>query len=180
MTETPGIVSLRRMAAEDKARVLAWRNLPDVAAYMFTDHRITVAEHDDWFASALDDETRRYWIIELDSLPVGLADLTDISAVQKRASVGLYLADPRVRGRGVGIAADRLIIRYAFEELGLDKLSADVLTTNEAGMKVHLHHGFRVDGILRDHVIKAGRRVDVATLSLLREEWSDPESPPRG
>jgi RimJ/RimL family protein N-acetyltransferase len=47
-------------------------------------------------------------------------------------------------------------------------------------MKVHLHHGFRVDGILRGHVIKAGRRVDVATLSLLRDEWSDTASPSEG
>ncbi|MFL5684274.1 MAG: UDP-4-amino-4,6-dideoxy-N-acetyl-beta-L-altrosamine N-acetyltransferase [Chloroflexota bacterium] len=179
MSPTPGTVTLRRMAPEDKDRVLAWRNQPDVAAYMFTDHRITPAEHERWFASAMDDGTRRYWIIELDTVPVGLADLTEISAVQKRASVGLYLADPRVRGRGIGAAADLLVIRYAFAELGLEKLSAEVLTTNEAGLKVHLHHGFRVDGILRQHVIKAGRRVDVATLSLLREEWSDPTSSPQ-
>lgn len=178
MSATAEPVRLRRMSVADKARVLAWRNLPEVSAYMFTDHRITLAEHDDWFSAALDDGARRYWIIELDDMPVGLADLTEISAAQKRATVGLYLADPRVRGRGVGVAADRLIIRYAFEDLGLEKLSAEVLVTNEPGMKVHLHHGFRVDGILRDHVIKGGRRVDVATLSLLRDEWSDTESPP--
>jgi UDP-4-amino-4,6-dideoxy-N-acetyl-beta-L-altrosamine N-acetyltransferase len=179
MSATAGTVTLRRMALEDKDRVLAWRNQPDVAVQMFTDHLITVAEHDRWFAAAMDDATRRYWIIELDAMPVGLADLTEISAVHKRASVGLYVAEAHVRGHGIGAATDLLMIRYAFTELGLEKLSAEVLSTNEAGMNVHLHHGFRVDGILRAHVIKAGRRVDVATLSLLRDEWSDAAPPAR-
>ena len=97
MSATAEAVTLRRMSVEDRARVLAWRNLPEVSAYMFTDHRISLAEHDEWFSAALDDAGRRYWIIELDDIPVGLADLTDISTVQKRATVGLYLADPRVR-----------------------------------------------------------------------------------
>ena len=33
---------------------------------MYTDHRISDAEHARWFASAMTDETKRYWIIELD------------------------------------------------------------------------------------------------------------------
>jgi UDP-4-amino-4,6-dideoxy-N-acetyl-beta-L-altrosamine N-acetyltransferase len=167
-----GTVRLRRVVPADKDRILAWRNLPEVSAYMYTDHRISDAEHARWFAGALSDETRRYWIIELDGEPVGLASLSDISMAQKRAEVALYIADGRVRGRGVGAAADGLLIRYAFEELGLEKLCAEVLTTNEPGIEVHRHHGFRIDGVLRGHVIKAGRRVDVVTLGLLREEWT--------
>ncbi len=172
MSETGGAVSLRPLQLDDITRVLEWRNLPEVATYMYTDHRISDAEHARWFASAMTDETKRYWIIELDGVPVGVANLYDISALHKRASLALYLADQRVRGLGVGAAADSFLIRHAFEDLGLDKLCVEVLATNEAGVEVHRHHGFQVDGVLRRHVIKAGRRVDVVTLSLLRDEWA--------
>jgi len=171
MSESAEGVSLRRLGLDDVTRLLAWRNLPAVAAAMYTDHPISEAEHARWFARAMSDETMRYWIIELDGDPVGLAGLYDISMRQQRAYVALYLGDERVRGRGVGSAADMLLIRYAFEELGLDKLCAEVIATNEPGVEVHRHHGFKIDGVLRGHVIKAGRRVDVVTLSLLRDEW---------
>ena len=38
-------VELRPLMPGDKDRLLVWRNSPEVAAYMYTDHRITAAEH---------------------------------------------------------------------------------------------------------------------------------------
>ena len=172
MSEPESSVTLRPLGLEDITRVLEWRNLPEVATYMYTDHRISDAEHVRWFAAAMTDETKSYWIIEVNGEPVGVADLYDISRAHKRASLALYIADPRVRGLGIGSATDRFLIRYAFEELGLEKLSAEVIATNGPGVEVHQNHGFRVDGVLRRHVIKSGQRVDVVTLSLLRDDWA--------
>ena len=72
-------VRLRRLGAGDSDRVLAWRNLPEIRRWMYTDHVISKDEHDRWFASALVDERRCYWIVELDGQPVGLANLADIT-----------------------------------------------------------------------------------------------------
>ena len=63
--------------------------------------------------------SRRYWIIELEGPPVGLANLYDISVLHRRAYWAFYLASPEVRGRGVGSFAERFVIRHAFEELRL-------------------------------------------------------------
>jgi UDP-4-amino-4,6-dideoxy-N-acetyl-beta-L-altrosamine N-acetyltransferase len=171
-SETWASVALRPIGLDDMTRILAWRNLPEVASYMYTDHRISDAEHARWFASAMNDPTKRYWIIELDGEPVGLANLYDISEVQKRAYWAFYLADDRVRGKGVGSVTERFVMRHAFEDLGLDVLCCEVLATNAGVVKMHERYGFHVDGVLRRHVIKAGQRVDVVTMSLLRDEWA--------
>ncbi len=171
MSEASGSVNLRPLGLDDMVRVLGWRNLPQVAAYMYTDHRISDAEHARWFATAMNDDTKRYWIIELDGEPVGLANLYDISLAQKRASVALYIARETARGAGVGSATDGLLISQAFEMVGLDKLCAEVLANNERGIRVHQRNGFAIDGVLRGHVLKAGVRVDVVTMSLFREQW---------
>lgn len=171
MTEEGVSVALRPLALEDIRLVLTWRNLPQVSAYMYTDHQISDVEHARWFAGAMGDPSKRYWIIELDGEAVGVANLYDISESQRRASWAFYLADDRVRGRGVGSATERFVLRYAFEELGLDKLCCEVLATNGGVVKMHERYGFTVDGILRKHVSKEGVRVDVVTMSLLRDEW---------
>jgi len=172
MTETMSAVTLRDLRLDDITRILEWRNLPEVATYMYTDHWISEAEHSRWFAGAMSDETKRYWIIELDDAPVGLANLYDISALQRRCYWAFYLADDRVRGKGVGSFTERFVLRYVFEDLGLDKLCCEVLATNEAVVKMHQRYGFSIDGVLRSHVIKGGQRVDVVTMSLLRDEWA--------
>lgn len=172
MSETSSAVDLRPIGLNDMARVLRWRNLPEVADYMYTSHHITDAEHARWFAGAMNDGTKQYWIIELDGEPVGMANLYDISTLQKRAYWAFYLADDRVRGKGVGSATERFVMRHVFEDLGLEKLCCEVLATNEGVIKMHQRYGFKIDGLLRGHVIKAGERIDVVTMSLLRDEWT--------
>lgn len=176
MSETNSI-SLRNMRLEDIERVRAWRNQPEVARYMYTDHEISEAEHARWFGNALDSGDRKYWIIELDGNPVGLADLVDISERHRRASWAFYLADPSVRGRGVGSFTEKFVLRYAFEELGLNKLCCEVLGSNDAVVAMHQKFGFRVDGVLRQQIWKGDLFEDVVSMSITAEEYSSGGTP---
>ena len=164
-------VHLRRLAAGDGARVLAWRNSPDVARYMYSDHPIGEAEHAAWLQAALTRADRRIWIVELNGAPVGLASLTRIDRDRGCCDLALYLADPAVRGRGIGPAIDHLLLDHAFEHLGLRKVWCEVLADNVAGQRVHERCGFTREALLREHVTKAGVARDVVGLGLLRREW---------
>lgn len=166
--------ALRPMRLEDIVRVLEWRNLPEVGRYMYSDHHISEVEHARWFGSAMESSSRRYWIIELDGRPVGLANLYDISELHGRAYWAFYLADPSIRGRGVGSFVERSILRYAFKELGLNKLCCEVLGSNQQVIKMHERFGFRVDGTLRRHIRKSAGFEDVVTMSLLSEDAKSP------
>lgn len=165
-------VRMRLMAAEDSARVLAWRNLPEIRRWMYTDHVISQEEHDRWFAGALVNPTRRYWIIELDGAPVGLANLADIDLGQRRATWAYYLADPAVRGRGLGAFVEYFVIEHVFDDLGLDKLWCEVLVENEAVWKMHEAFGFQREALFRRHAWKSGVPSDVVGLGLLAGDWA--------
>jgi UDP-4-amino-4,6-dideoxy-N-acetyl-beta-L-altrosamine N-acetyltransferase len=169
-------VQLRPLDPADSERLYAWRNSPEVAAFMYTDHQITPGEHARWFAGIAGDPRRDYRIIEVDGEPAGLANFADIDPVQGRASWAYYLADPSVRGKGVGGYVEFLMIERAFGEpdhggLGLRKLWCEVLVTNEPVWKLHQKFGFRQEALLRAHVVKAGQPIDVVGLGLLAEEW---------
>ena len=45
-------VQMRPLADGDRDRLLAWRNQPEVARWMYSDHVISPDEHARWFAAA--------------------------------------------------------------------------------------------------------------------------------
>jgi len=165
-------VRLRRIAEQDSSRALAWRNSPEVAAFMYGDHWITQPEHDRWFSSVLQAEDRRYWIIERDGAPVGLANVVKIDTSNRRCDWAYYLADPTTRGQGVGSCVEYLVIQHVFGPLGLNKLWCEVFDDNEAVWKLHERFGFVREALYRDHVIKGGRFRDVIGLGLLARDWA--------
>lgn len=164
-------VRLRPARPADSARMLAWRNSPDVSAYMYADHLISPEEHARWFAHALAAQDQAYWIIEHDGAPRGLASLTGIDRVRRRCEWGYYLAEAAVRGRGVGAAAKFLVIDHVFGQLGLHKLWSEVLLANERAWRSDQSFGFQREAHYRDHVWKAGRFQDVIGLGLLDSDW---------
>ncbi|HRD45042.1 MAG TPA: UDP-4-amino-4,6-dideoxy-N-acetyl-beta-L-altrosamine N-acetyltransferase [Caulobacter sp.] len=164
-------VTLRAVVEADRERLLAWRNSPEVAAFMYSDHRITPDEHDRWFDGIAGDPTRTYWIIEADGLPVGLANIVDINRQHGRCAWAYYLADPAVRGLGVGSFVEYWVLEHVFGVLGLQKLWCEVLETNEAVWRLHERYGFRREALFRRHVVKAGAPTDVVGLGILADEW---------
>ena len=164
---------LRPLAAADSAQVLTWRNSPEVAAFMYTDHVIGPQEHSAWLKATLGADDRRYWIIELDGAGVGVAHVVRIDPVNRRCEWGFYLADPATRGRGVGACVQYAVIEHVFTRLGLNKLWCEALAANTRALDLYESFGFRREALLRDHVLKHGRFRDVVGLGLLAAEWAE-------
>ena len=162
---------LRLLAPEDSARVLAWRNSPQVSAYMYSDHQISQDEHDRWLTAALGAPDRRYWIIETGGAPVGLANLARIDTAAQRCEWAYYLGEASTRGQGLGSRIEYIVLRHVFEARGLNKLWCEVLLENEGVWKLHESFGFVREALYRQHVFKGGRFQDVVGLGMLRGDW---------
>jgi UDP-4-amino-4,6-dideoxy-N-acetyl-beta-L-altrosamine N-acetyltransferase len=172
------VVRLRPLAAADCDIVRDWRNRPHVAANMYTDHEISAGEHANWFAGALIDQSKRYFIIEtLEEsgwTGAGLAGFTQIDAAsaQKSASWAFYLADPETRGRGIGARTELLMLAKAFDDLDLQTLRCEVLAINARVIGLHESFGFKRTALLSGHVSKNGVPHDVIALEMKREDWA--------
>ena len=170
MAESPP-AALRPVTPDDTDRILAWRNSPDVRAFMYTDHVIAPQEHARWFAGIEGDPRRRYWVIEARGAPVGLANLYDIDTLHGRCAWAYYLADPSVRGMGLGSFVEYWVLQQVFEHMRLRKLWCEVLASNEAVWRLHETFGFTQEARFRAHILKDGEPQDVLGLGILAADW---------
>ena len=85
--------------------------------------------------------------------------------------VAVGIGDPADRGRGFGKEAVRLTLRYAFHELGLRRLSLDVISDNLPAIGLYRGLGFQEEGRLRERVYRDGLASDLIYMGLLRRDW---------
>lgn len=86
-----------------------------------------------------------------------------------RCDLGYWLA-PQARGRGVMTRAVRLLSRWAFETLPVERIEITIEPANTASRAVAERAGYTFEGVLRSHTVIKGRRRDMAMYSLLRRE----------
>ena len=101
---------------------------------------------------------------------LGTVILSDIDYVNGVAQVHIKMDKEKGRGHGYGTDAIKTIVDYAFRELRLNCIYANVLDYNVPSQKLFRKCGFRREGILRSRVFKGGRFVDVISFSRLCED----------
>ena len=85
-----------------------------------------------------------------------------------RAEIGYWLARP-YWGQGIMTAVVRRLCEFAFAELGLVKIEAQVFAGNAPSAKVLEKCGFQQEGFLRKHHLKDGKYLDVKLFALVKE-----------
>jgi RimJ/RimL family protein N-acetyltransferase/ADP-ribose pyrophosphatase YjhB (NUDIX family) len=82
------------------------------------------------------------------------------------------------RGRGYAVRAVRMLIDYAFEELGLVRLEAYVNRDNERSKRLATRAGLHREGVLRGRETLLGERHDAVLYARLRDD--PPVTAPEG
>lgn len=86
---------------------------------------------------------RKLFAILVENKIVGECKLKDIDYGKRECSLGIHLQNDAVKGKGYGTQAERLILQYAFEELGMVAVNADAVLKNTRSQHVLEKAGFR-------------------------------------
>lgn len=157
-----------RMREEHLEQVLRWRTQPDVTRFMYTDIAFDMDRQRAWFARVSQSPSDIFWIVELKGEPAGVVSLNQIDAGNKRAYWANYIGEPKFRTYGGFVPY--YVYNYVFFELGLQKLMAEVMEGNTI-RKLHLAHGCREVGVMKNHIFKYDQYHDVFLLEMLKADW---------
>jgi RimJ/RimL family protein N-acetyltransferase len=108
-------------------------------------------------------------VLPVENVLIGAIDL-NIDRKHERAELGYWIGKP-YWNNGYVTEAGRRIIRYGFEELGLNRIFAKHMTRNPSSGRVMEKAGMKYEGCLRQEVKKWGKFEDLNVYSILKSEF---------
>lgn len=166
-------IVLRAIEAEDLPLLHEWSNDPEVAHGLGdVNFPSSFRQQEQWFERMQSDKhTIRLAIQVKDGPLIGYTGFWSIHWRDRRAEHGIVIGDRTISGKGYGKEAIFACARYAFEEMGLYRLDATILETNQASVKAYQACGFQIEGLLRQHALREGKRVNRIILGLLATDY---------
>jgi [ribosomal protein S5]-alanine N-acetyltransferase len=92
-----------------------------------------------------------------------------VNKIHKFADVGIIIGEKSFWGKGFAAEAIKLVVDYAFNKLGLHKLTAGAYSNNIRSIKAFEKAGFSVEGVRKKHYLCKGDYVDGVLLGIVRK-----------
>jgi RimJ/RimL family protein N-acetyltransferase len=149
----------------------AWAALadPEVIRLTGTHATFTREQADAFMASVTARDDRADWAIIRggDDAYLGEAVLNQLDPGNASANFRIAVSGLANRGRGYGTQATRLVLGYAFETVGLHRVSLEVYSFNPRAQHVYEKCGFRVEGRQREALRWDGKWHDAIVMGIL-------------
>jgi len=168
---------LRPVRAEDADRVLEYRNLPEVTRWLLHTEVDPADFAAAWQRRALDPDDHSIAAV-LDGVVIGTVSLAVVDGMgqpgmppRTEGELG-YTFDPAYGGRGYATEAVAAVLAYAFDRLGVRRITAGCFADNLASVRVLEKVGMRREqhGIRDSWHAELGW-VDGYTYALLADAW---------
>jgi ribosomal-protein-alanine N-acetyltransferase len=164
-------VTLAPIAPEHLPNYVRWFADPEITRFLARDVVPTLKQEEEWLDRMARSETDVVWGVFQDGEHIGASGIHAIDWRSRRAVTGTVVGERSRWGRGVASESMALRTRYAFEELGLEKLVTQVLEGNTASRRAVEKVGYRTVGVHRRHEFRHNQWWDMWVGELLREDW---------
>lgn len=163
----------RREDAEDYCRGFLPLD-PEAARLTGSREQFTREEVLNFFLRCREDGDRfDFLLLSPEGEVIGESVLNEIDRDCRSANFRIGIFRPGFRGKGIGTWMVRCTRDFAFEQLGLHRVSLDVFSFNPRAERAYLAAGFRREGVLREAVATAEGWADDILMAILEEEWRE-------
>lgn len=174
------------MAINGKKIYLRPMELSDMGAYqtMLNDESISAnvvgwsfpvskEEQETWFHKAVfDQKNKRFSIVlkETNEL-VGMLTLSSIDWHNRSATHGIKLLPTCPKGQGIGTDAVITLMKYAFEEVNLNRLDGSWIEYNVPSKKLYEKCGWYEEGTKKEAIYRNGKYHDLKIAGITKREF---------
>ncbi|ODT64086.1 MAG: GNAT family N-acetyltransferase [Phenylobacterium sp. SCN 69-14] len=169
-------VRLRAVEEADLPQLQAWANdealWSNLGGWRFPTSFDSIRT---WFAGLKSDPANLRLVIEAleGGALLGTANLVDIDWKNRHATHGVMLGDPAMHGRGYGFDTVMAVMRYAFDELNLERLDSDIIEYNQPSYRLYVGKcGWTEEGRQRRWHFRQGRYWDKILIGVTRDDYA--------
>ncbi len=169
------LISLVEVSESHLELMVKWRNDPEISKYLFDQSEYTIEKQKIWFEKIKNDNTRFQFIIleNKNNRAIGAVNLMNVDYRNLNADWGYYIGEKEFKMGGYAVEAEFLILKFAFEELKLNKVYCQTLSENTKVISNHTKFGFKIEGILREHYKRGDTFFNVTFQSILKKEFEE-------
>ena len=170
-------IYLRPIVKEDVDMIVKWRNSPKVSSHCLNKKPITKESHLDFFENYVVPGHYRQFIVEkieeqsgAASYPIATVYLKDIDLTNRRCELCIFTSDDEEWNTESQAIAIKLLLKKAFEELGMHKVYSYVFYKYIDESDLLKRAGFTTEAILKNEALdENGNFDDVVRFYILNQ-----------
>lgn len=163
-------ISIREFLCEDIEKKVEWINNSENNQYLHYDLPLTYEKTRKWFENK-DKINRIDCVIEYDKIPVGLIGLLSIENENRKAEFYISMGEPAYKRKGIATRSTCMLVKYAFEQLKLNKIYLNVDRDNIGACKMYEKVGFKREGVFIKDMMHRGALIDRVRYAILNENY---------
>lgn len=174
-------IFLSAVEKKDLEQLLEWRNNADNRRFYREYRELNMQQQLMWYETrCINDDSWNYFTVRLKQEPekmIGYCGLIYVDRINKSAESAFEIGDLKYRNAEFINDTLRTKIEYAFDNLNLNRVWAEIFDNKVYGDKnitldyYYQQLGFQCEGRKRDVAIKDGRYVSSTTYGCLKEDW---------
>lgn len=169
------VVVLRAIEESDLNDINMWSNSPELWKWLGGWHfPYSKANTEKWIKSINNnDQVNQIFAIDTeDNGLIGTANIVNIDWKNKNAFHGMMLGEKETRGKGYALDTVMAVMRYAFDELGLQRLDGDLIAYNEVSLRFYTEKcGWEIEGTKKNWFYRQGRFHDKIIVGITKEQY---------
>lgn len=168
------IVLLRAIERQDIPLLHEWSNNPEVQQQLGGWHFPSSLEiMENWFERSTSDGLNQRFAIETaDHDLIGTTNLVEINWKDRNAFHGMLIGNRDMRGKGYGVDTVMAIMRYAFEEMGLERLDTTIIEYNQPSYRLYIGKcGWKEEGRKQNWYWRQNRFWDKLIVGINRSDY---------
>ncbi|MES1964859.1 GNAT family N-acetyltransferase [Psychrobacter sp. AH5] len=169
------VVTLRAIEMKDLDLLAEWSNSPEIWHHLGGWHFPYSKLSTETYIRNIDNNNNEYQNFAIEANDIGLIgtiSLSDIDWKNRDAYHGIMLGNIETRGKGYALDAAMTIMRFAFKELGLNRLSAYILGYNDRSIGLYTKKcGWEIEGKKLESIYRNGKFHDQVLIGITHKQY---------
>lgn len=104
---------------------------------------------------------------------IGIVGFEEIIWSNGVATAFIGIGEEDYTGKGLGKEAMKLLLDFGFSELNFYRVQLNVISSNEAAIRLYESLGFTREGTYRNFIFRDSKRLDMYLYGMLKPEWDN-------